>query len=91
MREAGSREAGPTGDGRGALEPGRRADGDQRGGETGRRSGGPFWAQGAWYTKYCGEKQPTVSCSLRQGGRPGRSRQRPLYRVMPLPESGSVF
>ena len=40
----------------GALESGRRADGDRRGGGTGRSHRGLFWAKGAWYTKYCGEK-----------------------------------
>lgn len=40
------------GQARGALESGRRADGDQRGWGPGRRSGRLFWAKGAWYAKY---------------------------------------
>ena len=56
-----SQEGGLTGigevGGQGTQSPGvRKADGDKRGRGTGRSRRGLFWAKGAWYTKYCGEK-----------------------------------
>lgn len=85
------REAGPTGDGR--AQPWRRAGALTGIRELGRQqeARGAILGTGGLAHQVLRGKLPTVQCSLREGGRPGRSRQRALYRVMLLPESGSVL
>lgn len=80
--------------GRGTWSPGFRKERELTRPQKGRGYGQAGWAEGAWYTKYCGEKNqkslawPEQRVLWASPGRlPGSPRQRLFFRVILLPEN----